>query len=273
MIGYANGITIETPEDSKPKDVSTDIKQNLDNIPVSLTRQRMGRGAVFLLFVMVLLGAKEFGQPFTVYTSIHDVLMDALTPFNNLINNDPFWRSFFQGISSAMLDLYFLMTIIPWVIKGKTGRFLYTMAFFYAIRGLTQQLILFPFPDGYWWYSPGIPSLVVPYGRASDFFYSGHCGFLMILICENWASGVKWLAKIMIASEFYLIFVLSGYRVHYVSDILTGLVIAHWLFMLMSKHAPAIDANVVKVFQHAMLCINKKANDGKNANTNKENLI
>lgn len=259
IVGYKNGITIETPSDSKP-DTVLDIKPNVnDNISVSLGRQRIGRGAVFFLFILVLLGAKLFGQPFTVYYTIHDVMMDALTPFNNLINNEPFWRSFFQGLSSAMLDLYFLMTIIPWVLKGTTGRFIYTMALFYGIRGITQQMILFPFPDGYWWNDPGFPSLVVPYGRASDFFYSGHVGFLMILICENWTIGVRWFAKIMIASEFYLIFVLSGYRVHYFSDILTGLVIANWLFMLMYKYAPAIDAYIIKLYQHFWLCVSKKS--------------
>ncbi len=30
------------------------------------------------------------------------------------------------------------------------------------------------FPEGFYWDTPGFPSLVVPYGRTSDFFFSGN---------------------------------------------------------------------------------------------------
>lgn len=38
-----------------------------------------------------------------------------------------------------------------------------------------------PKPEGIYWPYPGFPSIVVPYGATSDFFYSGHVGFLTIL--------------------------------------------------------------------------------------------
>ena len=41
------------------------------------------------------------------------------------------------------------------------------------------------FPQGYFWDYPGFPSLVIPYGRTSDFFFSGHTGFLTIC-CLEW---------------------------------------------------------------------------------------
>ena len=29
------------------------------------------------------------------------------------------------------------------------------------------------YPEGFYWEYPGFPSFVVPYGRTSDFFFSG----------------------------------------------------------------------------------------------------
>ena len=34
-------------------------------------------------------------------------------------------------------------------------------------------MFVFDYPDGYFWEHPGFPSIVVPYGRSSDFFFSG----------------------------------------------------------------------------------------------------
>jgi len=185
--------------------------------------------------------AKAYGSPTASYNCLHDVLMDALAPVNNFINSNPFWRDFLQGLSSALLDLSFLITFVPWVMKGTTGRPMYCMGVFYLIRGLTQQIIIIGFPSGYWWYSPGFPSLVVPYGRDSDFFFSGHVGFLMICACENWVVGRKWFFWTAMVMEVYLIFILVSYRVHYSMDIVAGLFISHWVFMVMSHFAPTLD--------------------------------
>jgi len=196
---------------------------------------------VFGLFIFGLMLAKAYGSPTASYDCLHDNLMDFLQPVNDFINDNPFWRDFFQGISSGLLDLTFLITFVPWVIKGTTGRPVYCMAIFYLIRGLVQQVIIMGFPSGYWWYSPGFPSLVVPYGRDSDFFFSGHVGFLMICSCENWVVGRRWLFWCGMVMEIYLIFVLVSYRVHYSTDIIAGLFISHWVFMVMCKHSPSID--------------------------------
>lgn len=41
-------------------------------------------------------------------------------------------------------------------------------------------------PPNTYWESPGLPSIMVPYGRASDFYYSGHTGFFILVIREAW---------------------------------------------------------------------------------------
>lgn len=77
------------------------------------------------------------------------------------------------------------------MLDGKTARCLYAIAFFYFSRALVQvgsfyqNLFTFKIPIGAFWEFPGFPSLMVPYGQASDFYPSGHSGFLVILIKEH----------------------------------------------------------------------------------------
>lgn len=59
------------------------------------------------------------------------------------------------------------------VLKVDSSRIIISMVCFYIFRGLNQTLIIFPFPEGYYWENPNFPSYVTPYGKTSDFFYSG----------------------------------------------------------------------------------------------------
>lgn len=55
---------------------------------------------------------------------------------------------------------------------------------FYGSRAVIQANFKFQFPKIYFWPEPPIPSLLVPYGETSDFYFSGHCGFMTIMLCE-----------------------------------------------------------------------------------------
>ena len=55
---------------------------------------------------------------------------------------------------------------------------------FYGIRALTQVLFKFRYPNDYTWPRTKIPSLLVPYGHQCDFYFSGHSGFMVLMICE-----------------------------------------------------------------------------------------
>lgn len=61
---------------------------------------------------------------------------------------------------------------------------LITFGFFYGFRAVIQANFKFRFPKVYFWPEPPIPSLLVPYGETSDFYFSGHCGFMTIILCE-----------------------------------------------------------------------------------------
>ena len=73
-------------------------------------------------------------------------------------------------------------------------------------------------PAGGYWEFPGIPSIVVPYGLASDFYYSGHTGYLITCICEqikldksNWKAIVC-----LILITCYMMTIILLFKIHYV---------------------------------------------------------
>jgi hypothetical protein len=91
----------------------------------------------------------------------------------------------------------------------------YTIALFYGVRAVLQGIFNFQYIEGTYWQSPGVPSLVVPYGDACDFYYSGHTGFLVLMAIMYWEWGYGLQAAICVFFVFYVIQVLLLFRIHY----------------------------------------------------------
>ena len=79
-----------------------------------------------------------------------------------------------------------------------------------------QGLFLFRFPLGMLWDEPFIPSIMVPYGLTSDFYFSGHCGFMVLVLMET-LTHERHMLKVVLMVLFlaYVMFILVLFRVHY----------------------------------------------------------
>eukprot|EP01016_Furgasonia_blochmanni_P004460 TRINITY_DN11734_c0_g1_i2.p1 TRINITY_DN11734_c0_g1~~TRINITY_DN11734_c0_g1_i2.p1 ORF type:complete len:375 (-),score=46.75 TRINITY_DN11734_c0_g1_i2:394-1416(-) len=187
-------------------------------------------------------------QPTESVPCMKDVFMDYLQDMNNLVHEDEHLRKFLQITASISMDTVFLSLFIYWVLRGNSSRMFFAVASFYAVRLLVQQVVMMGFPQGYLWESPGFPSLVVPYGRTSDFYFSGHCGFLMICACEWWELGHKFVACIVHVVNLYMAYVMVVFQIHYTIDIFTGVIVGHYIFIYISKIAPYIDALLKKMY-------------------------
>lgn len=161
------------------------------------------------------------------------------------------YRSVIQMLSSALMDLTFVLTMLGWVVQQKSGnRFAVSFVAFYALRALVQMVWHTPFPaEGYWWERPFIPSLVVSYGRESDFFFSGHTGFLVLCLCE-------WNAKKNRLMTFstglvlaFVIPVLLIFKIHYTIDIFAGAIVAHWIFLLVDRNQKKVESTIDQVVE------------------------
>jgi hypothetical protein len=217
-----------------------------DQFSFSEKVKRNGRLAISIVGIAFLFVGR-YSVPDDIIPCVEDKIMDALQFANDFINaaGNEAYRSFFQILCSVVVDITFIITFVYWVLKGKSGRLPITLAIFYITRALVQKVAFMPYPQGWYWYDPGFPSLVVPYGRGSDFFFSGHAGFMVICASEWHAlKNTKHNTKVrnfVIGAGIYTVLILLVYRIHYFIDVFTGLLFAEWVFCKVDRHKDALD--------------------------------
>jgi len=195
----------------------------------------------------------KFVVPEIEVPCLEDKVMNFFTFANNFINKPGHeaFRDAFQALCSFMMDITFVGTFLYWILRGNSIRFPLTVGAFYLIRAIVQKLFIMPFPQGFYWYAPAFPSLTVPYGRGSDFFFSGHSGFLIICAREWGKVQCKYhkaIRNIVLAFAAYTVVVLLVYRIHYFIDIFTGVFFADYMWCKMNYLRKFIDPVIVKVF-------------------------
>jgi hypothetical protein len=139
------------------------------------------------------------------------------------------------------MDITMINMMACWYFFGKNGGILWTIAFFYGSRALVQGNFKMRFPDKGIWDDPGIPSLVVPYGLQSDYYFSGHCGFLAINVAYMFTLGRKKSAFMIMLLLPYVAFILIMSRIHYTIDIPIGIMFGFYLYYMVKSHTEKLD--------------------------------
>lgn len=127
--------------------------------------------------------------------------------------------------SSGIIDALGVYLLAKWIF-GKSARPFIGLALVLGCRQLMQALVALPAPPSDLWHYPGFPSLLVTYGVANDFFYSGHTAIATFGATELWREGKLWtrvLAPLLVVVEITTVLIL---RAHYTMDVFTGLVTA-----------------------------------------------
>jgi len=244
----ANHVSISIKTDSAKTNTPTKtyVRESSEQHAFSEKAKRSARIVIFLAGIALLIIGR-FSVPTDIVPCVEDKIHEILQFANDFINKagHEIYRSAFQALCSASVDITFIITFGYWVLKGKSGRLPVTLAIFYITRALVQKVAFMPFPQGYYWDDPGFPSLVVPYGRGSDFFFSGHSGFMVICASEWHAlKNVKHNKKVrnfVILAGIYTVLTLLVYRIHYFIDVFTGLLFAEWVFCKVDKHKDIFD--------------------------------
>lgn len=97
------------------------------------------------------------------------------------------------------------------------------------------------FPEGYAWDYPGFPSIMVSYLKTNDFFFSGHCGLPILLLCEFNFLKIQWIKIICIFTFVLECFTMLSLRGHYSIDIIAGAIFAHYIWDNTNKYIHHID--------------------------------
>lgn len=127
------------------------------------------------------------------------------------------------SISSAIIDLLGVLLLSRWIFAGDVRPFA-SLVIVLGLRQIMQACVTLPAPPGAIWHDPGFPSLLVTYGVAHDYFFSGHTAIAVVGAGELARLGKRWLtaaAIVVVAFEAATVLVL---RAHYTMDVFTGLV-------------------------------------------------
>jgi hypothetical protein len=128
-------------------------------------------------------------------------------------------------VSSVVIDLLGIFLLLKWILRGSMRPFL-GLVIVLGLRQVVQTLVALPAPPNLIWHYPGFPSLLVTYGVANDYFFSGHTAIAVLGALELARHGRAWLTTVGVLIVVFEIVAVLALRAHYTMDIFTGLVTA-----------------------------------------------
>lgn len=190
---------------------------------------------VLWFWTQSLIGARQLSG-----TSITDALHQLTAPINSFLLHHPAATNVLLVVSSALIDVFGLFLLLSWLF-GRSVRPFLSLLLVMALRQLMQALCALPPPAGIIWHSPGVPSLLVTYKVANDFFFSGHTAIAVLGLYEVARLRRRWLTSLAFLVLVFEIVTVLSLRVHYTMDVFTGIVTALLVCGISSKVAPKID--------------------------------
>jgi hypothetical protein len=101
--------------------------------------------------------------------------------------------------------------------------------------------------DGFIFFDPGVYSITVPYHDANDFFYSGHVGTCLLIALEYRAAKfykMSYFTFFILANQWTMLCLV---RTHYIIDLVTGIIMAHYMFMLAERISYIFDVKLLGI--------------------------
>lgn len=185
---------------------------------------------------------------------VDDKLMTLTDSFNSFFANNNAGRHALIIIGSLSVDIVFVFTVLYWVLFGKSWRLMVTYLMFSIVKVFSQAVFQFELPDGYIWDDPGFPSLLVNYQKAPVFFYSSYVGVPVICGLEWRKNGCLFFMVVCFAVACFESFTVFVTRVHFSIDIISGIVFAHYFYILS-------DTLFAKYVDESFFALEKKSTD------------
>jgi membrane-associated phospholipid phosphatase len=162
----------------------------------------------------------------TSATRIGDLLHDLTAPWHSYLLGHSHAANAVLIASSACIDLFGLL-LVGLGIFGPSLRPFVALLILFMLRQLAQALCALPVPPQMIWRHPGFPSLLVTYGVANDFFFSGHTAIAVLGAIQIAQLFPWWLGLIAAAVALLEGAVVIVLRAHYTMDVFTG-ALAAW---------------------------------------------
>ena len=175
---------------------------------------------------------------------IGDVVHTWTAPLNRYLLACPRVSDALLIVSSAVIDLLGVF-LLGSAIFGPTFRPFIWLLMLFALRQLCQGLCAFAPPEGMMWRRPGIPSLLVRYGTATDLFFSGHTAIAVYGALELGRLGGPGMALLGVAIVVFEAGAVLVLRAHYTADVFAAIVTALWTAGVAEVVAPTCDRAIM----------------------------
>jgi hypothetical protein len=170
---------------------------------------------------------------------IGDALLDWLGPWNAYFAGHPPAADALLIASSAVIDALGLFLLLRSVFGPSLRPFIGLLILF-GLRQLCQATTALPQPPGIIWRPPGFPSLLVTYGVANDFFFSGHTALAVLGAVELFRLR-RGLWPVAIFVAVFEATVVLTLRAHWTMDVFAGAMAALWAASAAAWLAPPLD--------------------------------
>jgi hypothetical protein len=199
-------------------------------------------GLIGWFWTQSLIGSRTLPEGVVIGDGVHDLLADA----NQYLHDNPRAAQALLISSSAIIDSLGLFMVFV-TIFGKTVRPFLGLLLVFGMRQICQLVCALPAPPGIIWEPTGVPTLLVTYDVANDFFFSGHTGLAVLGSIElTRFFGKRWafLGVAIIVFEMLAVLVL---RAHYTMDVFTGALAALYASVLAASWAPWCDGMLARI--------------------------
>lgn len=185
--------------------------------PLALRIVVTAAALVIWFWTQSLLGARS-GDGNAIGDSLHRLT----APIHDYLANSPRAANMLLVSSSLGIDALGVFLLGSWIFAGKLRPFA-GLAMLLLLRQIMQALCALPPPPGMIWHYPGFPSLLVTYGVANDFFFSGHTAIAVLGAVELARVQKTWLTACAILLVLFEVAAVLTLRAHYTMDVFTGL--------------------------------------------------
>lgn len=177
-----------------------------------------GLGAWFLS--QSLISARGFGDG-----TIGDAVHGWTAPMHDWLARHPPVANALLVTSSGFIDAFGLF-LLGASLFGPSLRPGIGLLLVFALRQIAQLTCALPMPPGMIWRHPGVPSLLVTYDVANDYFFSGHTAIAVLGAIEAAKIAPPWVALAAAAVACLEALTVLVLRAHWTMDVLTGAVAA-----------------------------------------------
>lgn len=179
-----------------------------------------------------------------------DALLVATVPCNAYLADHDAAANGLLIVSSLIIDALGIF-LLGWSIFGPSMRPFVGLLMLFALRQACQVMCALPAPPGMIWREPGFPSLLVTYGVANDFFFSGHTALAVFGAVELGRLGRRDLALVAAAVAMFEIVAVIVLRAHWTLDVFTGAVTAMYVSRMLRWLGPRCDAWLERLYDPA----------------------